>query len=392
MSRASFARRATHPTQSLLLVLLALSLLATLRVLQDLSAWPQLHVPRYRIYAVEGVLREDMRALQGGGRLVPIMLEYSLSQDERVSASGPLDVYLKSGTRITPNNSEQLYQGQRVRLYGSFSGERFAAHRVVLFESQTTLVTLRSSIRDYLHDIWDGSLEGELAMALLIGVRPPSDSLIIGYFKRSGLMFLLALSGMHISFLLFILEHFLFFLPTNSKLCVSVGVGLLFLLLVGFKPSLCRGVLMFAIARYAHYLGYKLRLVVLLFICFLVQLCFFPSHLWTLAFVLSYGTLLAMALLGSWAIYFLPWILPAHLRKALGAGIGAGGFVLPSSYLAFGSFYPSYLIGSYVMTPLVFAYMGIAMVWVVYPPLGLLLARPCYALIIKMLRFLAPAL
>ncbi len=375
------AARRRRQTQLFLGFVLLLSFLAGARVFLDLLRVPHFPVEPEIVEAIDiQVAGELSQTVRGGVRLrAQLLRSHTRRGAFETSRASIIEVYMPDGV--------QTYAGMLFKLEGSFfkrEGDTdyvFFAKRSRLISRGSVLAQLRARTLSYLVSLWGTSLEGELILALLVGIRPPADSLIVGYFRSTGLMFLLALSGMHLAFLLLCVEKAFFFLPFRTRSMIALILGWLFLLLVGMKASLLRGVLMYSISRLMLYWGYRGAPLMLIWLTALVHLILFPWHMWTLAFVLSYGCLVAIVLLGAWFSWGLPWLIPMLVRKGLGIAIAAGVFGLPSSYLSFGVCYPASLIGGYVLTPFILLLMGAGCLWIFYPPLGQYLARWLYTII-----------
>ncbi|MBQ9804887.1 MAG: ComEC/Rec2 family competence protein [Clostridia bacterium] len=94
-----------------------------------------------------------------------------------------------------------------------------------------------------------GGEEGKLASALLLGNRDALSDEYTLAFRRAGISHLLALSGLHVSILIGILEWILRHLrcPKLARMIVTVIAALFYLFLTGCSPSTVRAVLMLCV-------------------------------------------------------------------------------------------------------------------------------------------------
>ena len=91
-----------------------------------------------------------------------------------------------------------------------------------------------------------GSKNGSLASALLLGNRELLKDQTLRDFKRAGVYHLLALSGLHVTILIGILEWILrkFFVPIKIRIVILGFVSLFYIVLTCFSLSACRSMLM----------------------------------------------------------------------------------------------------------------------------------------------------
>ena len=100
-----------------------------------------------------------------------------------------------------------------------------------------------------------GGEAGKFAAALLLGTRDHLSGDTSLHFQRAGVTHILALSGMHVSILFFVLENFLRFLACPKRIrsitvCV-IAFGYLFF--TGASPSIARAVLMLGVLTLGYY-------------------------------------------------------------------------------------------------------------------------------------------
>ncbi len=102
-----------------------------------------------------------------------------------------------------------------------------------------------------------GSENGALANALLLGNREMLRTSVLRDFKRSGVYHMLALSGMHVSILVGLLEAVLkrLYVPKKYRIAMCTVLCLFYVALTGFLLSACRAMLML----FVTYLSFNLR-------------------------------------------------------------------------------------------------------------------------------------
>lgn len=190
-----------------------------------------------------------------------------------------------------------------------------------------------------------------LLKALLLG-RVSTDT--AKQFRKCGLSFLLALSGMHIALIIELLNYLLIiYLPKGSQRPVTAVLLLLFLWITGIRHSLVRAFLMFLFRAFHEIRGRPFQSWQLLSFCALVHLMIFPRALYSLSYQLSY-----LAVVG--ILYFTPLIrlliprqIPGILSEALSLSLGAQCAVNPLLIMVFGEIHPMSLLSVLFLAPLI---------------------------------------
>ncbi|MBI9095604.1 MAG: ComEC/Rec2 family competence protein [Sphaerochaeta sp.] len=238
-----------------------------------------------RIHRVQGVLTEDSLLSSGGKQIVRLRLESCGTRDGATgSARGVLsalvkvDAFLVSGSRVTlqgelaPDgnlffaDSLQVLNISRIRI--------FRRKLLSLIEKRFTLLIEDEEIRS-------------LALMLILGRTSDAAFPLKELSLKGGCAHLLALSGMHLQFFITVLSSVLVpILGKRRGRKISVMLALLYVLLVGPKPSLVRSMGMaimslFLKGRMAPYYSY---LATALF-----QIVLFPSALSSIGSLFSYA-------------------------------------------------------------------------------------------------------
>lgn len=182
-----------------------------------------------------------------------------------------------------------------------------------------------------------------LAMALLIGYRGELDKELLQAYANTGVVHVIAVSGMHLGLIFLLLQHLLRF-PVNRypvtrwfKALLVVGITWWFSGVAGMAPSISRAAFMFSMALLATLLHKKMDPFQSLSLGAFVLLCYDPYWLWDAGFQLSFAALLSI-------VVFQPLIAPIlhpHNRLLRGAWqltattLAAQLFTLPISIVHF---------------------------------------------------------
>ena len=153
------------------------------------------------------------------------------------------------------------------------------------------------------------------ALLLLFGKMKDADETVIGHYKRLGIMHVLAISGLHITLFIHLLEKVLW--KWNMTRETSVAVIIVGLLIYGYfihwNISGTRAILMYILAQMSKKFHWKLTTEDCLGILFLVSMFYRTSIIENVAFQLSYG-LTAILLLTS---YFVEHNLQGKWKKTI---------------------------------------------------------------------------
>ncbi len=238
-----------------------------------------------RIQSVKGVLTEDSLLSASGKQIVRLRLESCGTWDGAIgSAKGILsalvevDVSLVSGSRVSLQGElatdDKLFFANTIQVLNISRIRTFRGKLLSLVERRLTLAI-------------DDRESRALALMLLLGRTSDAAFPLKELSLSSGCAHLLALSGMHLQFFITVLSALLVPLLGKRKgRTTSVLLALLYVLLVGPKPSLVRSVGMAIISlflkgRMAPYYSY------LTTAC--LQIALFPSALSSIGSLFSYA-------------------------------------------------------------------------------------------------------
>ncbi|NBF40907.1 MAG: hypothetical protein GVY14_10870 [Spirochaetes bacterium] len=199
-----------------------------------------------------------------------------------------------------------------------------------------------------------------LSRALLLGRTDGAPAYAEDVFRRSGTAHILALSGMHLGILIALSVMLLApFMGRRRALFAALGFVGVYLGVVGFRASLARASLMFALGTAAVALGRRPDPMRILAVSFIALAVAAPSSIDGLSFQLSFAALAGILIVGRRLDRRLQPVLPAVLRRPLAASVGAQLATLPLLLAAFGVARPVGVIATLVMAPL-----AVLFVWV----------------------------
>ena len=239
---------------------------------------------------------------------------------------------------------------------------------------------LRASFaaRDKAASILDRAVGGDEAAVLkglTLGKRAEIDPAIVEDFRGAGTMHLLAISGLHVGFVAFML--FLVLAGTRVPKVAANLTVMAFLpayaLLTGFNPPVVRASLMGILALAAALLDRDVDLYNVLAAAALIILIANPLYVSDVSFLLSFAAVFAIAALYRPIEKFLKPV-PGLVRESLAVTCAAQLGVLPLQLYFFNRFTPTALVSNLAMVPLAGCAVALALITIltgaVWPALG----------------------
>ena len=159
--------------------------------------------------------------------------------------------------------------------------------------NKKTRVILQSYIRD--------TVAASIAEALLIGYRKDIDKDIWQSYSNTGIVHIIAISGMHMSMIYMSIRYLLLLLPffkkrKNMALWFAIILMWCFAILTGVPPSVNRAAVMFTFLGVGEMINKKMPVYNNLAASAFVLLCCNPSWLWDVGFQLSYLAVLSLVI------------------------------------------------------------------------------------------------
>ncbi len=399
----SYKKSMDHHRLTLLLVTGAI-LLASLRVSTDHILVRERWEDKTNTTAVAELRVKEIRFI-------------STYQTELIADAITLDGERMSGSVILrADNTLSLCEGDRIRTtceiqpldYDSYyEGVAYTylgegARAVLLVQDTITLEksgvrSLRASLAQvravlsYRIQKACGEREGSLLSAMLLGTRSSLPDEITRDFSRAGVSHLLALSGLHLSLIVLLLDHFLLLLRIEKKhrIPVILAACLLYLILTGFSYSMIRAVFMLLFVFLAFLFREERDGITSL--CFSAALIVLvsPNAVFSTSFRLTF-----LATLGILIVSEMTWDLPYDLpkkgvrRQLLRAVYAARSSLIISAasllavlvvqWLTFGEVSLMTPLANLLLVPLAPAVLVCAIVALIFPfaPIGVIAALP----------------
>lgn len=241
-----------------------------------------------------------------------------------------------------------------------------------------------------------GEKEGGLLSAMLLGTRSSLPSDVSRNFTRSGVSHLLALSGLHLSLIVLLLDRFLllFHMTKRKRIPVVLIVCGLYLLLTGFGYSMMRAIFMLFFVFLAFFAREEQDGITSLCFSAAIMLLITPNAIFSTSFRLTF-----LATLGILIVAELTENMPRNLpkrgmkrqmmravyaaRASLLVSLGSLFAILIIQWLTFGEMSLMTPIANLLLVPLAPALLVSAMLTMILPlaPIGLIAALPARLLL-----------
>lgn len=254
--------------------------------------------------------------------------------------------------------------------YGKYMEKQNIFHQVYGDENNISIVHQTKNLNYYLYT-FRNKLSNNFAIqnftpktqavlnALLFGQRILLDSETIEAYSNTGVIHILAISGLHVGIFFLILSFLLQPLNTNKKgKLIKLFLILMFLwsfaFISGLSASVTRAVIMFTILSIGKHYNQQNNTLNTVAFSALLLLCYNPNYIFDVGFQLSYAAVIAIVLLNPFFKYF--YFTKNKIVKystdimlvSLTAQIG----VLPLSIYYFNQFPILFLVANIVVIPL----------------------------------------
>lgn len=251
-------------------------------------------------------------------------VSHLLQDGKAIPVKGNIIIYFKkdSALRGLEYGSQLLFKKPLQEIKNSGNPGGFDYNRYCLFQGITHQVFLqpgdfklldgkkqhwfrsfiyssREKVLSILRKNIPGDREPGLAEALLIGYKNDLEQSLVQSYTNTGVVHIIAISGLHIGLIYWLLVQLLKPLQKRRKLKwlrpVLIITGLwLFSLLAGAQPSVLRSALMFTCIVLGDGLTRKTSIFNTLAFSAFILLCINPFWLWDVGFQLSYAAVLSI--------------------------------------------------------------------------------------------------
>lgn len=317
----------------------------------------------YKALATVTALKEPGRFISSKGDAILYF--------EKDSALPPLEygfqiIFKKTLQEIKNSGNPGGFDYKRYSLFQDITHQAYLKHGefVILDKKkqdlfQGILFPIRKKVLSVLRRYIHGKKEQGLSEALLIGYKDDLDKNLVQSYTNTGVVHIIAISGMHIALIYWVLS---FLCRPLKKIKYSkwftaaiVIAGLwLFSLVAGGQPSVLRSAVMFTCIALAENFSRKTSIYNTLAFSAFVLLCINPFWLWDVGFQLSYAAVLSIVIfmkpIYNW--FYIKNKTLDFIWKLNAVSIAAQLLTTPLSIYHFHQFPDFFLLTNFVAVPL----------------------------------------
>lgn len=156
---------------------------------------------------------------------------------------------------------------------------------------ESFLINLRELLTENMGDKY-----GNISYSMLTGDKHALDYEITDYYSAAGLGHIMAVSGLHIGFMVLLLNLIMFRVGKKVRFCVITSMLVAYMIIADFSPSIVRASIMCVISMFAVFVGGRRDLLSSLLCSYSFILAFKPMYLFEMGFALSMGAIFGIAL------------------------------------------------------------------------------------------------
>lgn len=311
-------------------------------------------------------------------------VEQSLIGKNSKTVKGKLIIYFKKDFASLPHYGDRLLINNVLKEIkdpgnpGTFDYKKYAALQqlhytaflkkndwVILKEKKENFITrliyfARERILSILKEnILGNSGELAIAEALLIGYSADLDKQMIQAYSNTGVIHIIAISGMHLGLIYVLLFTILNNIPVikNSafmKAIIVISLLWCFAFITGANASILRSALMFSCIIIGNNVGKQSNIYNSLAISAFILLCYNPYYLWDVGFELSYLAILGIVIFHKRLFHLISfenkWLV--KLWEMISLTLTAQIFTFPICLYYFHQFPNIFLVTNVIMIPL----------------------------------------
>lgn len=221
------------------------------------------------------------------------------------------------------------------------------------------LIRCRNWIIHTLEKYIPGKKEAGLAEALLIGYKDNLDRELVQSYTNTGIVHIIAISGLHLGLIYWLLQKACAFLPRHGRWrwfspLLQIAALWIFSLLAGAQASVLRSAVMFTILILGESLSRKHAIYNSLALAAFLLLCYQPYWLWDIGFQLSFLAVASLILFMQpvYQLFYIKWKPLDLIWKMCAVTLAAQLLTLPICLYQFHQFPNYFLVANLLIVPL----------------------------------------
>ena len=179
--------------------------------------------------------------------------------------------------------------GDKIKVYGEFNNNYISI-------SKYKIISKNKNIYYFIKEKLISTFNNRYLYTFILGDKSYLDKNVIRSYQENGISHLFAISGMHISLLVLMIAKILKLFKINeyNRFKITSIILFLYLLLVGFSPSILRGVLFYFLFTINNIYYFYIKKINLFILVVSIALLINPRYIYDLGFLYSYSISLAL--------------------------------------------------------------------------------------------------
>ena len=178
--------------------------------------------------------------------------------------------------------------GDKIKIYGEFNDKYVTINKY-------KILSKNKSIYYYIKSIITKSFNNNAYLyTFILGDKSYVDKKVIRSYQENGISHLFAISGMHISLLVLIINKLLKKINEYKRFKITSIILFIYLLLVGFSPSILRGVLFYFLFGINDIYYFYIKKINLFILIISIALLINPRYVYDVGFLYSYSISLSL--------------------------------------------------------------------------------------------------
>ena len=179
--------------------------------------------------------------------------------------------------------------GDKIKVYGEFNNNYISI-------SKYKIISRNNNIYYFIKSKLISTFNNRYLYTFILGDKSYLSKNVVRSYQENGISHLFAISGMHISLLVLMITKILklFKLNEYSRFKITSIILFLYLILVGFSPSILRGVLFYFLFTINNIYYFYIKKINLFIIVLSIALLINPNYVYDLGFLYSYSISLSL--------------------------------------------------------------------------------------------------
>lgn len=179
--------------------------------------------------------------------------------------------------------------GDRIKVYGEFNNNYISI-------SKYKILSKNKNIYYYIKSKLISTFNNRYLYTFILGDKSYLDKQVVRSYQENGISHLFAISGMHISLLVLMITKILKLFKFNEydRFKITSIILFLYLILVGFSPSILRGILFYYLFTINNIYYFNIKKSNLFILVISIALLINPRYVYDLGFLYSYSISLAL--------------------------------------------------------------------------------------------------